>query len=39
LDIHVVRPGDTLYGIAEEYGVPISQLLDNRLPNPDRLVF
>jgi len=38
LDIHVVRPGDTLYGIAEEYGVPISQLLDNRLPNPDRLV-
>ena len=37
--IHVVRPGDSLYAIAREYGVPVSQLLnDNQLPNPARLV-
>ena len=39
MDIHVVRPGDTLYSIAREYGVPMAQLLnDNQLPNPSRLV-
>ena len=38
MDIHVVRPGDTLYSIAREYGVPMAQLLnDNQLPNPSRL--
>lgn len=37
--IHVVRPGDNLYTIAQEYGVPISQLQnDNQLPDPSRLV-
>lgn len=37
--IHVVRPGDSMYSIAQEYGVPISQLLnDNQLPDPSRLV-
>lgn len=37
--IHVVRPGETLYSIAQEYGVPYSQLLnDNQLPTPSRLV-
>lgn len=37
--IHVVRPGDNLYAIAQEYGVPLSQLLnDNQLPNPAQLV-
>ncbi len=37
--IHVVRPGDSLYALAREYGVPVSQLLnDNQLPNPARLV-
>ncbi|MGN1004193.1 MAG: LysM peptidoglycan-binding domain-containing protein [Oscillospiraceae bacterium] len=37
--IHVVRPGDSLYSIAREYGVPLSQLLnDNQLPDPSRLV-
>ncbi|MGM9607820.1 MAG: LysM peptidoglycan-binding domain-containing protein [Oscillospiraceae bacterium] len=36
--IHVVRPGDSMYSIAQEYGVPISQLLnDNQLPDPSRL--
>ena len=38
MEIHVVRPGDTLYKIAREYGVPMSQLLrDNGLPDPARL--
>lgn len=39
MDIHVVRPGDTLYQIALEYGVSMTQLLnDNQLPAPSRLV-
>lgn len=39
MDIHVVRPGDTLYSIAQEYDVPVSQLQnDNQLANPARLV-
>ena len=39
MDIHVVRPGDTMASIAESYGVPLSLLLtDNQLPDPDRLV-
>ena len=39
MDIHVVRPGDTLYQIALQYKVPMSQLLnDNQLPDPSRLV-
>lgn len=38
MDIHVVRPGDTLYLIAQQYGVPMSQLIgDNQLPDPARL--
>ncbi len=37
--IHVVRPGESLYAIAQEYGVPVSQVLnDNQLANPARLV-
>ncbi len=37
--IHVVRPGESLYAIAQEYGVPVSQVLnDNQLTNPARLV-
>ena len=36
--IHVVRPGETLYAIARDYGVPLSQLLqDNQPPDPERL--
>jgi len=39
MDIHVVRPGDTLYSIASQYGVTMTQLLnDNQLPDPSRLV-
>ena len=36
--IHVVRAGDTLNSIAREYGVPLSQLInDNQPPDPTRL--
>lgn len=39
MEIHVVRAGDTLASIAEEYGVPLSLLRsDNQLPDPTRLV-
>lgn len=39
MDIHVVRPGDTVYSVALQYGVSMPQLLnDNQLPNPSRLV-
>ena len=35
MDIHVVRPGDTLYELAYQYGVPMSRLIqDNQLPDP-----
>ena len=35
MDIHVVKPGDTLYSIALSHGVPMSRLLeDNQLPDP-----
>lgn len=36
--IHVVAPGESLYSIAQYYGVPYSQLLyDNQPPDPNRL--
>ena len=39
MEIHVVRPEDSLYSIALEYGVPMSQIaLDNGLERPERLV-
>ena len=39
MEIHVVRPGDTLQSIADEYGVSRARLQqDNRLTNPNRLV-
>ena len=39
MDIHVVKPGDTLYAVALQYGVPMSQLInDNQLSDPSRLV-
>ena len=39
MDIHVVRPGDTLYRLAGQYGVPMDRLIaDNQLPDPSRLV-
>ncbi len=39
MDIHVVHPGDTLYSIAQQYGVSMARLIsDNQLPDPSRLV-
>lgn len=39
MDIHVVRPGDTMYHLAQQYGVPMERLLqDNQLPDPSQLV-
>ena len=32
MDIHVVQPGDTLYRIAQQYGVPMSRLLLSSTP-------
>jgi len=39
LRIHVVRPGDSIYSIARQYGVSPQKIIsDNELTNPDRLV-
>ena len=36
--IHVVKPGDSIYAIALEYGVPMSQIVvDNGLENRAQL--
>ena len=39
MDIHVVQPGDTIYRLAQQYGVSMERLLqDNQLPDPSHLV-
>ena len=39
MEIIVVQPGDTLYSLSQQYRVPMDRLLlDNRLPDPSRLV-
>jgi len=39
LQIHVVSQGESLWTIAQEYGVPYQGIVDaNQLPNPDQLV-
>lgn len=39
MDIHVVKPGDNLYAIAQSYAVSMSQVLrDNQLEDPSKLV-
>ncbi len=39
MDIHVVQPGDTMYRLAQQYGVPMERLIqDNQLPDPSQLV-
>lgn len=38
MEIHVVRQGETVASIAQQYGVPISRVLtDNQLPGPGEL--
>ena len=40
MDIHVVQPGDTIYRLAQQYGVSMERLLqDNQLPDPSHLVW
>lgn len=37
--IHVVRPGDSIYSIGRQYGVPWQKIVsDNELENPNQLV-
>lgn len=39
LQIHVVRPGDTLYGLSQSYNLPIETIAsDNAISDPSRLV-
>lgn len=39
MDIHVVQPGDTMYRLAQQYGVSMERLIqDNQLPDPSQLV-
>lgn len=39
MQIHVVRPGNTLWRLSQAYGVPVNQLIEsNKIPNPTRLV-
>lgn len=36
--VYIVQPGDTLYGIALNFGITVQAIIDaNNLPNPDRL--
>ena len=39
MQIHVVQPGQTLYGIGQAYSVPADELVRaNEIPNPNQLV-
>ena len=39
MQIHVVRPGQTLFGIAQTYSVSVDRLVEaNKIPNPNNLV-
>lgn len=39
MEIYVIQPGDTLFGIANRFGVSLERLLNlNKLPNPEELV-
>ena len=38
MEIHVVQPGESLYRIAQHYGVPLAAVLrQNELRDPNRL--
>lgn len=39
MQIHVVQPSQTLFGIAQTYNVSVDRLIEtNKIPNPNRLV-
>ena len=39
MDIHVIQPGDTVWKLAQQYGVSPERIIsDNRLINPRNLV-
>ena len=39
MEIYVVQPGDNLFTVARDFGLPMPQIMnDNRLPDPSRLV-
>src|SRR6476659_9843172 len=39
MQIHIVQPSQTLFGIAQIYSVSVDRLIEtNKLPNPNRLV-
>lgn len=39
MQIHVVRPGETLFGIAQTYSISVDRLVEsNKIPNPNDLV-
>ena len=39
MEIHVVKPGESVYSIATQYGVPWQKIVsDNELENPNQLV-
>ena len=39
MQIHIVQPGQTLFGIAHTYSVSVVRIVEtNKLPNPNRLV-
>ena len=39
MQIHIVQPGQTLFGIAQTYSVSVDRIIEtNKLPNPNRLV-
>ena len=39
LQIHVVKPGETLWKIAQLYSIPLIQLIQaNKIPNPEKIV-
>ena len=39
MQIHVVRPGDSLWQMSQTYGVPVNQIIEaNEIPNPNQLV-
>ena len=39
MQIHVVQPSQTLFGIAQAYSVSVDRIIEaNQLPNPNRLV-